>query len=174
MINENLFSALTIFSEEIDLDNDQRFGLLTSNINSGYINFDELKNELNVALSTKEFDWVGLAKRANLLVNVELYNNLELANYIKGWLWDYLYPEKILTESDLEKLAMEVKTLLQKCNENNEWIFSYDVYQTLKNKVEFDDLEYYNFWKIPFTKWRIERKIDNSKDREIGYLRLAK
>ncbi|MEW7278178.1 hypothetical protein ABW636_06250 [Aquimarina sp. 2201CG1-2-11] len=169
----SLKAVLSSFSEDSGLDNTQVFGMLKISIEKGTISLDELKKELDNSI-VNECDWVKLASETNLLEDPTLYSNQELINYVKMWLWDYLYPEKALTENQIEELEQDVVAILKGCSENRDWMFSYDLYDVLKEDKKYKDLEYYNLWKLDFYDSNIERKPIEEEYQEIGYLRYKK
>lgn len=171
---ENLKTALFPFQEEMDLDDEQRYHLLEGNVSGGYLKLNNLKQELKEALNKEEFNWIEFAKDNSLLVSPSFYNRNEIENYVKMWLWDYLYPEKVISEEQIDQLRDNVVTILKEHFENDGWVFSYDLYDTLKEDEKYKDLEYYNLWKLDFYDSDIEREPIEEKFQEIGYLRYKK
>lgn len=167
---KNLIAVLSSFSFDSGLDNTQIFGMLEISIKNGVVDLHELKKELDESI-LGDCDWVELAVQTNLLEEPNLYKNNELINYIKVLLWDYLYPENMLTTGQIDQLKKNVTAILQEFSENEGWMFSYDLYKTLKENEEYYDFEYYNLWKLNFYNSNIERKPIEEKYQEIGYLR---
>jgi hypothetical protein len=171
---ENLKTSLFPFQEEMDIDDEQRYHLLKGNVSGEFLNIDDLKKELNEALNKEEFDWVEFANDNCLLVSPSSYDRREIENYVKMWLWDYLYPEKALTKNQIDQLTINVITTLRNYTENEGWMFSYDLYNVLKEDKKHQDLEYYNLWKLDFFDSVIERLPIEEKYQEIGYLRYKR
>ncbi len=173
MINENknLIAALQPYQEELDLDDKQRLDWLQDNVEGGFVNIEHLKLELEEVLSDSSFDWIGFAESNSLLLSPSLYEHEEIANYVKFVLMDFLYPEKQLTSDQVDNLRKDVATILQKSSKNDGWLFSYVLYDALKENEQHQDLEYFNLWKLNFYNSDIERKPIEEKYQEIGYLR---
>lgn len=156
----------------IDLDNEQRFYFLSKFLDENDANRGVIKKEFYQIISNEEFDLHRfVTDHDELIENIDLYTRDELVSYLKMWLWDYLYPEKILSKNQIDKLQQEVVSILKKCSGNKDWMFSYDLYDVLKEDKKYKDLEYYNLWKLDFYASNIERKPIEEKYQEIGYLR---
>ncbi len=84
---------------------------------------------------------------------------------------DFVYPENVLITSQIDQLRKYVITILQESSGNEDWMFSYDLYEALKENEEYSDLDYFNLWKLNFYNSDIERKPIEEKYQEIGYLR---
>lgn len=168
---KNLTAALFSYQEELDLDDEQRLVLLKGNVGGDFINIEHLKLELEEVLSDSSFDWIGFAESNSLLLSPASYKNEEIANYVKFVLIDFVYPEKALTTGQIDQLRKDVITILQESSENEDWMFSYDLYEALKENEEYCDLDYFNLWKLNFYNSDIERKPIEGKYQEIGYLR---
>lgn len=169
--NENLILALAKFAEDWWLPYNDSISMLNSAINNGMISKVDLVNNLIEAINDVNFDWIDLAKQSQLLILPEAYTNVEIKNYVKLLLYDYLVPKKIITKEKLDDLNITVENLLQKHKSNDGWLLAYDLFDELKKQDEFKDLEYYNLWKLPFAKRRILQRSIENKDREIGYLK---
>ncbi|MCR6637500.1 MAG: hypothetical protein NVV82_00465 [Sporocytophaga sp.] len=169
---EILNRSFNIITGNLDLDNEQRFYFLSKFLEDKDPSKEVLKRELENAFSNKEFDLSKfISENDELLGNPDSYSREELINYIKGWIWDYLYPDKMLTIEQIEDLSKDVLVVLK---DTESWMYSYDLYFYLKEKEEYNDLEYYNLWKIDFRRLGIEREPINDKEQEIGYLRYPK
>lgn len=164
--------SLNILTGNLDLDNDQRFYFLSKYLKDNDPSKEILREDLKYVFSNKDFDLIKfISENDELLENPEFYNREELINYIKGWIWDFLYPDKMLTEEAIQKLNEDVVAVLK----NHEgWVYSYDLYAVLKENEKYFDLEYYNLWKIDFKGLGIERKSTEEKEQEIGFLRYKK
>ncbi|NJO00940.1 MAG: hypothetical protein HC880_03925 [Bacteroidia bacterium] len=169
--NKNLIAALHPYKEELDLDDEQRLDWLQDNVEGGFVNIKHLKLEFEEALSDSNFDWLNFAKSNSLLLSPSSYKNQEIANYVKSVLIDFLYPNEVLTKGQIYQLQTDVVTILKKYSKNDGWMFSYDLYDTLKENEQYRDLEYFNLWKLNFYNSDIERKPIEGKYQEIGYLR---
>lgn len=170
--NENLILALAKFSEDWWLPFEDSIGLINTAIHGGMINKGDLENEFLESVSNENFNWNDLAKESQLLIAPDLYSNVEISNYVKFLLSDYLFPQKILSLDEIQSLNKEVKNILKNYSSDNGWMFSYDLYEELKRNEQFKNLEYYHLWKVPFYNIGIERKPVNNKDKEIGYLKF--
>ncbi len=171
----NLIRSLSLFDIESGLDNEQVFYFFEKSISNEIINIENFKTEFQNAVKDISFDWIAMAIQSNILTNPENYSNLEIINYIKGLMWDYLYPKQKLSEKTIIKLNIDVVIILKNYIYNSGWIFSYDLFDLLKKQSEWKDLEYYQLWNINFSENNIERKLkNNEKDMEIGFLRYKK
>lgn len=168
---KNLINALAAFMEANWLPYEDSIGSINWSITNSTINKEKLISEYLVVISKENFDWRNLAIECQLLIAPENYSNEDIKNYVKFLLHDYLFPEKILKEEQVEKLNFAIENILKKNKTNDDWVLAYDVFEELKKEEQFKELEYYNLWKLPFTKKRILRKHIVDKDREIGYLR---
>lgn len=167
--------SINILCGSLDLDNTQRFYFLSKFLEDKDPTKEVLKRELHDIVTNTEFNLLALILENNeLLENPNSYSRDELINYIKGWIWDYLYPEKVLTKDQIQELSKDVLGILRDYSNNDGWMFSYDLYNSLKEKDKYRDLEYYNLWKIDFKNYNIERKPIEKKDQEIGHLRYKK
>ncbi len=165
----NLIKTLNLFNIESGLDNEQVFYFFEKSISNEIIILEDFKTEFQDAVQNISFDWVALAAQSNILINPQKYNRLEIINYVKGLLWDYLFPNQRLSKETISKLNNDVAIFLK--NYNN-WIFSYDLHDELLAIKKWKELEYYQLWNINFNEYNIERKLENNeKDMEIGYLR---
>ena len=169
--NKNLVAALQPYQEGLDLDDEQRLDWLQDNVEGGFVNIEHLKLELEEVLSDNSFDWIDFAESNSLILSPASYKNEEIANYVKFVLMDFVYPENVLTTGQIDQLRKDVITILQESSENEGWMFSYDLYEALKENEEYYDLDYFNLWKLNFYNSDIERKPIEEKYQEIGYLR---
>ncbi|MFA0960935.1 hypothetical protein AB9P05_03960 [Roseivirga sp. BDSF3-8] len=172
--NKNLEAALQPYQEGLDLDDEQRLNWLQDNVKGGFVNVEHLKLELEEALSDSSFDWIGFAESNSLLLSPSSYNNEEIINYVKLALMDFVYPENVLTQEQISKMQIDVVGILNGYSVNEGWMFSYDLYELLKKKENYQDLEYFDLWKLNFYKSNIERRPIVQKYQEIGYLRHKK
>ena len=78
-----------------------------------------------------------------------------------------------MKESDIIKLNKDTIDLLKNYSDQNKWMSSYQLYDIIKQKDYYSDLEYYNLWNLDFSKELEQRFIEN-KDIEIGDLRYRK
>jgi hypothetical protein len=168
---ENLKRALGSFMEDWWLPYSDSIGMLTAAIDNLMINKQDLINDFIETTNQVNFDWISLATESQLLIIPENYSNEDIKNYVKFLLQDYLFPERRLTEQEIEGLNLFVENILKANSSINEWMLAYDVYEELKKHQQFKQLEYYNLWKLPFVKNRIIQKYVEGKDREIGYLK---
>lgn len=167
---ENLRRALGAFMEDMWLPFEDSIGSINFDVENGMIDKEKLKNEFKETVANVSFDWVQLATDTQLLVSPSDYSNIEIFNYVKWLIQDYLFPEQVISESNVRKLYVDILNILKSSSDIGEWIGSYQLYDTLKANSDYCDFEYYNFWKLDFSK-EIERKSISGKDREIGYLR---
>ncbi|MDR1154870.1 MAG: hypothetical protein LBL04_09160 [Bacteroidales bacterium] len=170
---KNLSLAATAFLEEWWLPYIDSFSMLGRQIKEGTINKEYLKDEFLSAINDKDFDWMVFAKESHLLMNPANYTNIEICNYVKFLFFDYLFPEKKLSNEQLNHLGKEIACILRisENKDNDDWVFSYDLYDMLKKQKIFKDLEYHNLWNVPYRSFQIELKSIENKDREIGFLR---
>ena len=165
-----LKGVLRLFKEDSGLDNEQVFYFLDQAIDQGSIDLLDLRKELLYALENVNTDWKQIAEDTGLLVNHEDYESFEIADYVKEWLWEYLFPEVKLSESNILELRKSVLELLEA--KRGIWSDAYDILHTLRLRSEFEKLEYYQLWLIDFKKNGIDRKEIRNKDRLIGLVRL--
>ncbi|MCC9019406.1 hypothetical protein [Flavobacterium lipolyticum] len=168
---ENLILALAKCAEDWWLPYDDSIGMINNAIDNGMINKRDLVKNFIEAVNDVNFNWMDLAKESQLLITPEAYRNVEIKNYVKLLLYDYLVPEKIITKEELDNLNKTVENILQKYTLNDGWILAYDLFDELKEQDQFTDLEYYNLWKLSFSKRRILQKYIEGKEIEIGYLK---
>ena len=168
--HENLILALAKFAEDWWLPHNDSIGMLATAIDNLMINKQDLINDFIETTNDVNFDWISLATESPLLISPENYSNEDIKNYVKFLLQDYLFPERRLTEQEIEELNLSVENIL-KANNSDEWMLAYDVFEELRKHEQFKQLEYYNLWKLPFVKKRILQKYIEGKDREIGYLK---
>ncbi|WP_375604928.1 hypothetical protein [Flavobacterium davisii] len=167
----NLISALASFMEANWFPYEDSIGSINYCINGGTISKENLISEYSSVMFDKNFDWISLATESQLLISPESYSNEDIKNYVKFLLQDYLFPERRLTEQEIEELNLSVENVLKANSSINEWMLAYDVFEELKKHQQYKQLEYYNLWKLPFVKKRIIQKYIEGKDREIGYLK---
>ncbi|KOY84540.1 hypothetical protein AD998_20315 [bacterium 336/3] len=168
MIN-NLKSALTAFMEDMWIPFEDSLGIIDHEFSSE--KKENLKTEFIEATVNQDFDWLRLAKDTLLLIEPESYSNLEIKNYVKFLLQDYLFPEQKISNEAINALKNIIINIFHQKPDN--WIYSYDLYNFIIKEEAFKDIDYYNLWKIPFQKLNIERKPIESKEREIGFLKLV-
>lgn len=168
---ENLILSLSKFAEDWWLPYKDSMDLLLDAIDRGIIDKRCLNDDFIKATSTVDFNWIDLARESELLINPEIYSHIEAKNYVNFLLHDYLFPESVLDKEKINELNSAVEDILKKNDSNDGWMYSYDLFDKLKRLEGFVDLEYYNLWKLPFIRRKIEQKYIENKDREIGYLR---
>ncbi len=171
---ENAAKSISILCCNADIDNVQRFYFLNKFLEKNSISLRDLILEFNHLFRLNQDEIITfLQKNDELLENPNIYTKLELTNYIKEWIWDFLLEDKQLSEEKITDLSKSVIEVLKGYSAEAGWLFSYDLYDKLLEKAEWKDLEYYNLWKIDFS--NIERKLENNeKDREIGFLRYKR
>ena len=167
--NETLHRALSAFMEDLWLPFEDSIGCIENEIKKKSINRNQLIEEFETVINDDNFNWQNLAKDSQLLITPEAYENFEIRNYVKWLLQDYLFPEKQLKPSLIQELNDDVQIILKKSENDNTWMFSYDLYNVLKTEGKYQKLEYYNLWKLNFK--NIERRSIINKDREIGFLK---
>ncbi len=167
----NLKKTLSVFRSGSDFSYDQLLYFVDYNMSKKYTHLEALKEELNEALLDETLDWIGLAEECKLFRYTKLYSNSEIIHYMKRLLWDYLYPEKQLLDHQIILLSQQASNILKK-QRNEGWKPADILLNLLKMELNFKDLEYYQLWKIDFTQYSIERKLEHMyKDATIGYLR---
>ncbi|WP_422091803.1 hypothetical protein [Tenacibaculum ovolyticum] len=167
---KNLTRSLGVFMEDLWIPFSDSIGIIQGEVKTGVISFPELRNEFEYCIHKTDFNWLQLAKDTQLLIEPNNYSNVEICNYVKWLLYDYIFPDKILKNNYIVKLSQEVIKILEERFEPNDWVSSYTIYDILILKSDFNNLEYYNFWKIEFGKI-IELKQVKGKEREIGFLK---
>ena len=165
----NLLRTLGAFMEDLWLPYEDSIGCVNTEIENGVIDKEKLLCEFKNSVNDPNFNWIQLAQETQLLISPNDYSNIEICNYVKWLLQDYLYPEKVLTENEIQQLGKDVEDVLKKHFINEGWMFSYELYKILKSKCI--DFEYYNLHKINYQSFSIEGRFLAKKDREIGYLR---
>ncbi len=171
---QDLYWALGNFMEDLWLSRNESINAVNRSISGDFIDKQQLILDYLHVMSTIDFDWINFAKESQLLITIENYTNLEVKNYVKSLLQDYLFPEKVITDKEIKNLNFAVEDILKNYTLNDGWMYSYDVFDELKKQEQFKDLEYYNLWKLPFIERRIEQKYIENKEIEIGYLRYNK
>ena len=156
--------------EDMWLPFEDSIGSINLDIENGMIDKEKLKNEFKESVANFSFDWVQLATDTQLLISPSDYSNIEICNYVKLLIQDYLFPEQVMSESNVRKLYADILDILKNDLDSGKWIGSYQLDEILKANSHYSDFEYYNFWKLDFSK-EIERKPISGKDREIGFLR---
>lgn len=170
--NDNsLIKVLTAFMEDMWLPYEDSLSIINREVSADEALRRKLIYDFIETTNDEAFNWNSLAKESQLLITPENYSNEDIKNYVKFLLQDYLFPEKALTNAEIEQLNLAVEDILKSNNSNNEWMLAYDVFNELKKQEQFKQLEYYNLWKLPFVKKRIIQKCVEGKDREIGYLK---
>jgi len=167
---ENLKRALGAFMEDMWLPFEDSISFINLDIENGMIDKEKLKKEFKESMGNVSFNWEQLATDTQLLVSPNNYSNIEICNYVKWLIQDYLFPKQVMSESNVKKLYTDTLSILKHSSDTIGWIEAYQLYASLKTKSDYYDFEYYNFWKLDFNK-EIERKSILGKDREIGYLR---
>jgi hypothetical protein len=167
---KNLKLALSKFSEDLWIPFEDSIGCIDLAINGDMIDKSQLINEFSIAISDKSFDWIQLATESALLLNPLAYSNIEICNYVKWLLSDYLYPEKRLTDITISKIRLVAIKILQDIDINDGWLFSYELFEELQKKIP--SLEYYNLWDLIDNSMEIRRI--KSKEREIGFIKYNK
>ena len=167
---ENLVRALGSFMEDMWIPLEDSYGLIDQDVKNSMIDQLKLKAEFKACVEDPGFDWIKLASDAQLLISPNDYSNLEICNYVKSLLQDYLYPEHTMSETDIQKLYVDIINILKDFSDSEGWMGSYPLYEILISNKEYMDFDYYNLWKLDFAR-DIERKPIPGKDREIGYLR---
>lgn len=169
----NIFEeSIKMLCSSLDLDNEQRFYFLSKFLDENDPDRKIIKEELHQIINDNNFDLHKFVlQHDELIENVDLYTRIELVSYLKMWLWEYLYPEAKLTDEEIDQLQKKVTAILKDHFEDDVWVFSYDLYDALKNNEQYQNFEYYNLWKLNFHNSDIERKPIKEKYQEIGYLR---
>jgi len=167
---KNLTRSLSAFREDFWLPFECSIGIIQNEINTGIINFTELKNEFEDCINNTNFNWLQLAKKTKLFIEPNNYSNIEICNYVKWLLYDYIFPDRILKDEYISELLQEIIKIFEEHFALNDWVKSYVIYEILISKDRFRNLEYYNLWKMDFRKF-FEQKQIGDKEREIGFLR---
>ena len=167
---ENLRRALASFREDMWLPFEDSIGCIKLDIANAMIDREKLKRELDSSIKDPDFDWIKLAGDTRLLISPSDYTNIEVLNYVKWLIKDYLFPERVISESRINKLYLDTIIVLKEYANNDGWLDSYQLYDILKLNKDYHAFEYYNLWKLDFSK-EIERKPYPSKDRALGRLR---
>jgi hypothetical protein len=191
--------TLAKFAEDWWIPYDDSYEMLARSIDGGMINKVDLYNEFTEVMNNLNFDWTFLAKESQLLIIPEKYSNEEVKNYVKFLLQDFLFPEGKLTVEQILSLEETVEKILGSAERCNVWVNSYEVYEELRKIEQYKDLEYYNLRYIslyvPYQyniknslqtgknyfsttgkqnkDVKIERRIIDGKDREIGDFRFT-
>lgn len=117
-------------------------------IEQKWIDRQELISEINDALANKDTDWVSLAIEENLLwPPKEEYLDEDVINYFKAITWEVLYPEKHLTQSEIELLRYDTLCILRDAAQTGEgWLSVEEIIQRLRGKrSRWEVLEPYHF-----------------------------
>ena len=171
----NLVKTISLFSINSGLCNEQVLYFFNKAVETGIVEIEKLKKEFNIALEDSSFKWIDFATLCDILENPQSYREVEIQNYTKGLIWDYLYPEIKISDEIFLQLSAEIIFILKNYTSNEGWIFSYTLYEMLKKKSDWQNLEYYQLWNINFKSINIERKLENiDKIYEIGFLKYMK
>lgn len=169
---KNLILALAKFNEDWWIPYRDSIGMLSIAIQNGMISRDSLIDEFTEATKDSNFNWKDLARESQLLIEPENYLDIEIKNYVKFLIQDYLFPDRVLADSEIIKLEKSVEDILKWEKSNDGWVLAQRIFDDLQKQPQFRDLEYYNLWKLPFLKKRILQKYIDGKEREIGYLKF--
>ena len=167
---ENLILALAKFAEDWWLPYDDSKGMLDNAISNGMIDKESLTKDFLDAINDNYFDWQKLAKESQLLITPEYYNDTEVKNYTKALLMDFLFPEKAISEEERKMLIQNIELILKNYTDNDGWMFSYDIFNRLKENEAYKNLEYYHLRNA--RNEHIELKFENEfKEIELGFWR---
>ncbi len=168
----DLHKALSIFRHDFDLTRDQNLWSLNREVRSGNISLSGLKNDLIAAVSDPEFDWLALAEETKLLEDSLAYTQIDVLDYVKYLIWEFLFPEYQLDigeESLLRSLVLECVKAYEK---DDGWISYYTLYDCLKLKYQFDHLEFFHMYHIySILHSDLEPRFDNLRSPLQGFLR---
>jgi len=168
---ENLILALSKFAEDWWLPYKDSYNMLDLAIKNGMINKHELLCDFSMVMNDNDTHFIDLANQSQLLIAPEKYSNEDIKNYVKFLLQDYLFPEKAMTDEEIENLTFATENILKNSKSNDGWVLAYDVFKELKKRDDLKYLEYYNLWKLPFAQKRISQRYVENREREIGYLK---
>lgn len=129
---ENLRRALGAFMEDMWLPFEDSIGCVNLDIENEMIDKEKLKNEFRDSVADPSFDWKQLAIDTQLLISPNDYSNIEICNYVKWLMQDYLFPEQAISESYISKLYIDTVNILKDSSDSEEWINSYRIYNTLR------------------------------------------
>ena len=160
--------------QDMDLDPEQRLYFIETSISNGWTDLSTIKQEFMESFSNPNFNWLNLAKKIDLFVDSSLYTEDEIKNYIKECLLEYLFPERKLSTSELDELAVDAKKILLEIEKNNQWIDYKDLYDHLVLDSKYSKLECYNLRRIDWKKIGVERRWSLRKYFDIGKFRLVK
>ncbi|MCE7993630.1 MAG: hypothetical protein HEP71_16720 [Roseivirga sp.] len=168
----HLKAVLSLFREDSGLDNEQVSHFLRQAVDKGNIDKSILKEEFKEALQDVTTDWKLIAEETKLLLDPSNYSSSEIADYVKEWLWEYVYPEMRPDTPFILELRDAVLELLEQ--NGNDWVDAYEMLQTLRLRPKFKELEYFQLWYVDFRANDIARKEIPDKDRLIGYIRIER
>jgi hypothetical protein len=163
---ENFETAVSFFSENIDLDDNQRYDLLESNIQNGYVNEDVLKKEMLEAISNPSFDWRDFANKTNLLYGGEHYTTTEITEYVKFWLFERLFPETVLDLNLLRTLGDEVVKIVCNSGVQSGPVSSCKVFEEIKKSEIFYQVHYFHLMKLDYLSLNLE--VEKNWDKPWG------
>lgn len=165
-----LSGALSSFLEAHWLPFKDSMNSLKDSIKRGLIDIDILRKDFNDVMEDDSFNWVEFANESQLLIAPEHYTDIEIKNYVKALLMDFLFPEKAISDEERKTLIQNVELLLKNHTENGGWMFSYDIFNRLKESEAYKNLEYYHLRNA--RNEHIELKFENDfKQVELGFWR---
>lgn len=136
------------FSQELELSREESLELFRESLADGVYNLEKLKIEIIQALNDPAFEWVNFAISNRLVWDKDSINEDDVINYIKFYLWDFLFPEKKLEEDTLSILIQDSLEILLSVKNNDGWILLGELYKDLARKIEYANLDYYNMYYI--------------------------
>lgn len=151
MENKYLKMALTNFSEALMCPLDESWDATYRHIDNGSLDLSKLKEEIDSALDDDQFNWLQIAKDAELLEgkSIDNYTNTEIKYHVLDLLYDELFPERIPGKQLITKAAINAEKILKKnLEKNNHWIDCNELYSQIKIHPVFERVQRYDMRKI--------------------------
>ena len=117
-------------------------------ITYGWINLEILDEQISQALNDKEFSWKALAKEKQAIFYSDAKSELQIFMSFQLHTWDLLFPNKSLSNEEMQILEEEVLAILNELNPENEWMDVNELIKQLENK--YINLEYYHLIKLKY------------------------
>jgi hypothetical protein len=142
---KNISCLLRSLSFEYESSKDEFLAGLQSTISMGYIDLNQLKSELDFALKSESFDWIEMAIDNKFIWEQHLYTDKDVVADLKYNVWDFLFPEESFSKSQIKKFQKDLLEILANSKHDIGWETQSRIFKILKNKLDYEKLEYHHF-----------------------------
>ncbi len=162
------------FAYVMELNRNESVDFLLDGIKEGIYNIESVKNEYDIAINDKAYDWVDFAISTKMLWDKESLSNNNVINYLKYYFEEVVYPDRKISDEKFDEILQISLKILKNQPRNNPWINIEELYKQLNERTKSKKLPYYTIYKLMINNgFNVEGRSERGKGKEIIFVKYV-